>query len=121
MTGADLPPDMHPDVAAILREAKRLEDVLEDRLHQIRTGRFTASDEARTVEVTLDGEHRLVDVFITEGALRKGLGAIQSAVNEALVKANADVDASASAGAAKINAVLAEITGIPVPTARRPR
>lgn len=112
-TGDGLPPDMHPEVAAILREAKRLEDVLEDRLHQIRTGRFTASDEARTVEVTLDGQHRLIDVFITEGALRKGISAIETAVNEALLKANGDVDASATAASAKINAVVADITGRP--------
>lgn len=110
-TGGELPQDMHPEVAAILREAKRLEDVLEDRLHQIRTGRFTASDDGRTVEVTLDGQHRLVDVFITEGALRQGLSAVEQAVNEALLKANGDVDASASAASAKINAVVAEITG----------
>ena len=106
-----LPPDMHPDVAAILREAKRLEDVLEERLHQIRTGRFTASDSASTVEVTLDGQYRLVDVFITDGVLRKGIPAIEAAVNQALLKANGEVDASASAGTAKINAVVAEITG----------
>ena len=73
-------------MAAILREAKRLEDVLEERLHQIRTGRFTASDEAGTVEVTLDGQHRIVDVFIAEGALRKGISAVEDAVNEAWSK-----------------------------------
>ena len=109
--GGGPPPQMHPDVAAILREAKRLEDVLEERLHQIRTGRFTATDEAGTVEVTLDGQHRLVDVFITEGTLRRGVPAVEAAVNDALLKANVDVDASASAASAKINAVVAEITG----------
>lgn len=106
-------PDMHPDVAAILREAKRLEDILEERLHQIRTGRFTAADEDGTVEVTLDGQHRLIDVFIAEGALRKGIPAVETAVNDALRQANADVDASASAASAKINALVAEITGPP--------
>ena len=114
MTAGDgLPPDIHPDVAAILREAKRLEDVLEERLHQIRTGRFTASDQAGTVEVTLDGQHRIVDVFIAEGALRKGISAVEDAVNEALLKANAEVDASAAAASIKINEVVAEITGRP--------
>lgn len=112
-TGDGLPSDIHPEVAAILREAKRLEDVLEERLHQIRTGRFTASDEAGTVEVTLDGQHRIVDVFIAEGALRKGISAVQSALNEALFIANDEVDASASAASVKINEVVAEITGRP--------
>lgn len=113
-----LPRDMHPEVAAILREAKRLEDVLEERLHQMRTGRFTASDAARTVEVTLDGQYRLLDVFIAEGALRNGIRAVEAAVNEALVKANGAVDASALAGSARINAVIAEITGRPFGTPR---
>ncbi len=101
----------HPDIAAILREAKRLEDVLEERIHQIRTGRFAASDEERLVEVTLDGEYRLVDVFIAEGALRRGLQAVEEAVNEALRRANDAVDASAANASARINAVVAEITG----------
>ena len=75
--------------------------------------RLEQGKEAGTVEVTLDGQHRIVDVFIAEGALRKGISAVEDAVNEALVKANAEVDASASAASVKINEVVAEITGRP--------
>ena len=111
MPADGLPPGMHPDVAAILRDAKRLEDVLEERLHQIKTGRFTAANDDRTVEVTLDGEYQMVDVFITDGLLRKGIPVVESAINDALAKANSEVDASATAASARINAVVAEITG----------
>ena len=112
MTAAGgLPPGMHPDVAAILRDAKRIENVLEERLHQIKTGRFTAADDGHTVEVTLDSQYQLVDVFITEGLLRKGSPAVEAADNEALHKANGEVDAAATAASARINAVVAEITG----------
>lgn len=111
MAGDWLPPGMHPEVAAILRDAKRIEEVLEERLHQIRTGRFTASNDDHTVEVTLDGQHQMLDVFITEGLLRQGIPEVEKAVNEALRNANAEVDASATAASARMNAMIAEITG----------
>lgn len=111
MAGDGLPPGMHPDVAAILRDAKRIEDVLEERLHQIRTGRFTAANDDRTVEVTLDSQYQMVDVFISDGLLRSGIPEVEKAVNEALRNANAEVDASATAASARINAVIADITG----------
>jgi hypothetical protein len=76
----------------------------------MRTGRFTASDTAQNVEVTLDSSYQLVDVFIAEGALRQGLSSVERSVNEALANANQAVDANASAAIARINEVVSEIT-----------
>lgn len=113
--------DVHPLVAAFLRQAGRLEEVLDDRLHQIQTGRFTAANTDGTVEVTLDSHHQLVDVFITDGLLRKGVPAVQSAVNEAIAKANGEVDVSATDAVAQINAVVAQVMGRSAPIQADPR
>lgn len=107
----ETPPEPHPEVAAVLAQARRLEDVLEARLDEMRTGRFTASDSTRTVEVTIDSNYQLLDVFVAEGALRQGLPAVERCVNEALSNANRHVDANASAAIARINEVVSDITG----------
>ena len=102
--------DMHPEVAAVLRQARRLQSLMDEQLDKMATESFTASDEGETVEVTLNGHHWLKDVYIQDGLLRLGAEAVEQRVNEALQKASADATASIDIDRERIDAVVAEIT-----------
>jgi DNA-binding protein YbaB len=102
--------EMHPQVAAVLEQARRLQAVMDEQLHKMNTGTFTATDEARTVEVTLNGHQWLVDVFINEGLLRLGAETVQQRLNEALRNAAAQASASIDADRERIDALVADIT-----------
>ena len=49
--------DMHPEVAAVLKQARRLQSLMDDQLDKMASDTFTGSDEDETVEVTLNGHH----------------------------------------------------------------
>jgi DNA-binding protein YbaB len=102
---------MHPAVAAVLAQAERLQSVMDDQLMKMNTETFTATDEAKTVEVTLNGHHWLTDVFIEEGLLRLGAETVAARVNEALQNASAQATASIDEDRERIDALVAEITG----------
>ncbi|MEC9323837.1 MAG: YbaB/EbfC family nucleoid-associated protein [Actinomycetota bacterium] len=102
--------DMHPEVAAVLRQAKRLQSLMDEQLDKMANETFTASDETETVEVTLNGHHLLTDVYIQDGLLRLGAEVVEQRVNEALQKANEAASASIDADRERIDAVVAEIT-----------
>ncbi|KRE27330.1 DNA-binding protein [Mycobacterium sp. Soil538] len=102
--------DMHPEVAAVLRQARRLQSLMDEQLDKMATGSFTAADETETVEVTLNGHHWLKDVYIQDGLLRLGAETVEGRVNEALQKASAEASASIDADRERIDAVVAEIT-----------
>lgn len=102
--------DMHPEVAAVLRQARRLQSLMDEQLDKMATESFTAADEDETVEVTLNGHHWLKDVYIQDGLLRLGAEAVEQRVNEALQKASADATASIDADRERLDAVVAEIT-----------
>ncbi|KWX65976.1 YbaB/EbfC family nucleoid-associated protein [Mycobacterium sp. NAZ190054] len=102
--------DMHPEVAAVLRQARRLQALMDEQLDKMATGSFTASDENDTVEVTLNGHQWLKDVYIQDGLLRLGAEEVENRVNEALHKAGAEASASIDADRERIDAVVAEIT-----------
>ena|ERR1700704_6334799 len=101
---------MHPQVAAVLKQAQRLQSLMDDQLTKMNTESFTATDEAETVEVTLNGHHWLTDVFIEDGLLRLGAETVEGRVNEALQKAVLKASASIDADRERIDAVVAEIT-----------
>jgi DNA-binding protein YbaB len=102
--------DMHPQVAAVLKQAQRLQSLMDDQLAKMNTETFTATDEAETVEVTLNGHHWLTDVFIEDGLLRLGAATVEGRVNEALQKASLQASESIEADRERIDAVVAEIT-----------
>ena len=102
--------DMHPEVAAVLRQAKRLQTLMDEQLDKMANETFTASDETETVEVTLDGHHLLKDVYIEDGLLRLGAHTVEQRVNEALQKANEAATLAIEADRERIDAVVAEIT-----------
>jgi len=102
--------DMHPEVAAVLRQAQQLQSIMDEQLHRMKTQTFTATDEARTVEVTLDGHHHIVGAFIEDGLLRLGAATVQERLNEALQKATEAATASIEADRERIDEAVAELT-----------
>lgn len=102
--------DMHPQVAAVLRQAQRLQSLMDEQLNKMDSESFTARDESDTVEVTLNGHHWLKDVFIEDGLLRLGSNTVEERLNEALQNATAEATASIDADRERLDAVVAEIT-----------
>lgn len=102
--------DMHPEVAAVLRQARRLQLLMDEQLDKMASDSFTAADGSETVEVTLNGHHWVKDVYIEDGLLRLGAETVEQRVNEALQKASAQASASIEADRERIDAVVAEIT-----------
>lgn len=101
--------DMHPQVASVLRQAQRLQSLMDDQLDKMAGESFMATDESETVEVTLNGHHWLTDVFIEDGLLRLGAETVSARVNEALQIAGARASASIDADRERIDAVVTEI------------
>ena len=102
--------DMHPDVAAVLQQAERLQSLMDEQLHKMKNETFTATDDAETVEVTLNGHHHLTGTFIADGLLRLGAPTVQDRLNEALEKATDAATTSIALDRDRIDAVVAGIT-----------
>ncbi|MDR3663299.1 MAG: YbaB/EbfC family nucleoid-associated protein [Mycobacterium sp.] len=107
---------MHPQVAAVLQQAQRLQSIMDEQLAKMNTETFTATDEAKTVEVTLNGHHWLTDLFIEDGLLRLGSDTVEARINEALGKATAKATESIQADRERLNELVAEITAAAPPT-----
>lgn len=104
--------DMHPQVAAVLRQAGRLQELMDNQLHKMASESFTATDESKSVEVTLNGHHHLVDVYITDGLLRLGAETVEQRLNEALHNATAVAAESIAVDRDRLNDAVAEITAL---------
>ena len=102
--------DMHPQVAAVLKQAQRLQSLMDEQLDKMAGETFVATDEAETVEVTLNGHHYLTDVFIEDGLLRLGADTVAARVNEAIQNAGTTAAASIAADRERIDFAVAEIT-----------
>ncbi|WP_156431586.1 YbaB/EbfC family nucleoid-associated protein [Mycobacterium sp. GA-1199] len=102
--------DMHPDVAAVLRQAQQLQSLMDDQLHRMNSQTFTGTDESETVRVTLDGHHNVTGVVIEDGLLGLGVEEVQKRLNEALREATAAAGASLQADRDRIDAAVADIT-----------
>ena len=102
--------EMHPQVAAVLKQAQRLQSIVDDQLHKMNTVTFTATDEAKSVEVTLNGHHHLTSVFISDGLLRLGARVVADRIHEALQNATVAATRSIEADRERIDAAVAEIT-----------
>jgi DNA-binding protein YbaB len=102
--------NMHPEVAAVLRQAAQLQSLMDEQLHKMNNQTFTATDEAETVEVTLDGHHHLTGTFIADGLLRLGAQTVEQRVNEALQNATAVATESSELDRERIDAAVADIT-----------
>jgi DNA-binding protein YbaB len=74
----------------MLRQLQRFSSTIEDQQHRMETASFTATDEDKTVEVTLDGRNRVTGLFIENGLLRLGPETVTRRLNEALANAQAE-------------------------------
>jgi DNA-binding protein YbaB len=102
--------EMHPQVAAVLQQAQRLQSIVDEQLRKMGAETFTATDESETVEVTLNGHHYLTAAFISDGLLRLGARTVEQRINEALQSATAEATQSIEADRERIDAAVAEIT-----------
>ena len=102
---------MHPEVAAVLRQAQQLQSLMDEQLHKMNTQTFTASDETDTVQVTLNGHFHLTDAYIEDGLLRLGAQVVEQRLNEALLKAMAAASEATDSDRERLDAAVAEITG----------
>jgi DNA-binding protein YbaB len=102
--------EMHPQVAAVLKQAQRLQSIVDDQLHKMNGETFTATDESETVEVMLNGHQHLTAAFISDGLLRLGARTVEQRINEALQNATAAATQSIEADRERIDAAVAEIT-----------
>ena len=102
--------EMHPQVAAVLKQAQRLQSIVDEQLHKMNSETFTATDESETVEVTLNGHRYLTGAFISEGLLRLGARTVEQRINEALQNATAAATQSIEVDRERIDEAVAEIT-----------
>lgn len=96
-------------VDEVLRELQGFTSAIEDQQYRTETASFKATDEAETVEVTLDGRNWLTGLFIEEGLLRLGPETIARRLNEALRNAQAAADAASEADQQRLVASLVGI------------
>jgi DNA-binding protein YbaB len=100
----------HPQVTDMLEQLQRFSSVLDDQMQRTKTGSFTATDEAETVEVTVDAHGWLTGLHIEEGLLRQGAETVQLRISEALIKAQANGDVALEAQQEQLAADLTDIT-----------
>ncbi|BBX98859.1 YbaB/EbfC family nucleoid-associated protein [Mycobacterium lacus] len=103
--------EMHPQVAEVLQQMRRVQSALEDERHRTDTASYTGTDQAKTVEVTLDWRHWLTGLNIEDGLLRLGAEEVAQRVNEALGNARATATAALEAEQQRLIASLADIVG----------
>jgi len=103
--------EMHPEVAAVLQKAQRLQSVMDDQLHRMNTQTFTGTDADETVEVTLNGHHLLTGAHIEDGLLRLGVDVVEQRINEAIQNATAAAAAALEADRERMDAAIVQITG----------
>lgn len=99
--------DMHPDVAAVLHRAHRLQSVMDEYVARVGTRTFTAADDDGAVEVTLDGHHRATVVFPDLAPLDDD--ARRDRIGRAAQRAAALADDSRAADVLRMNSEVAEI------------
>ena len=102
--------DIHPEVASVLRQAQKLQSIMDDQLHKMSYQTFIATDETGTVEVTLNGHHHLTGVHLEPGLLRLGATTVEQRINEALQNATAAASESIDADRERIDAMVADLT-----------
>jgi DNA-binding protein YbaB len=103
--------EMHPQVAEALRQAQRFTSTLEDQMQWTYAESFTGTDQAKTVEVTLDGRRCLTGLRIADGLLRLGTQTVEQRISEAAGNAWAAATAAVEAEQARLIESLADIAG----------
>ncbi|MCV7074588.1 YbaB/EbfC family nucleoid-associated protein [Mycobacterium szulgai] len=99
--------EIPPDVAQVLALAGQFQSALDGTLNQMNTGSFRGTDEAKTVEVTINGHQWLTGVRIDDGLIKEvGAEVVGARVNEALQNAQATASAYNNAAGQQLTAAL---------------
>ncbi|GFG65668.1 ESX-1 secretion-associated protein EspL [Mycobacterium kubicae] len=103
--------EMPPHVAQALAVAAQFQSALDGTLNQMNTGSFRGTDEAQTVEVTINGHQWLTGVRIDDGLIKEiGAEAVGARVNEALAHAQSAASAYNAAAGEQLTAALAAMS-----------
>jgi DNA-binding protein YbaB len=86
--------ETNPQVAEALQQMQRFISALEDDKYRANTESFTATDDAETVKVTVNGDRWLTGLRIEHGLLRLGAETVRQRIHEALHKAQAAASAA---------------------------
>jgi DNA-binding protein YbaB len=111
MSTLGMSPDAHPQVAQALEQLQRFSSALESQMYRANTQTFTATDEAQTVAVTINGHRCLTGLHVEDGLLRLGAKTVQQRVNAALQEAQAGASAALQAQQAQLFASLTDLAG----------
>jgi DNA-binding protein YbaB len=103
--------EMHPQAAEALQQMQRFQSALEDQIDRANTESSTGTDEAKTVEVTVDGYRHLTGVHLEDGLLRLGAETVQQRINEAIQNAKAAATVASEAASQRLIESLDDITG----------
>lgn len=103
--------EMHPQVAEILRQVEKFQTAVDAQADQAKAETFTGTDEAKSVQVTLDGRQWLTDLYIKDGLLRLGIETVAARVNEAMQNAQATATAALEAEGERFIESLAAFEG----------
>ncbi|MEE6138010.1 YbaB/EbfC family nucleoid-associated protein [Mycobacterium sp. 050128] len=87
--------EMHLQPAELLRQIKQIQTAVDEQARQLVAESFTGTDEAKTVEVTLDGRQWLTNLYLQDGLLRLGIETVAQRINEAIQNAQAVATAAA--------------------------
>jgi len=102
---------MHPQAAEALRQVQRFTSVIEDQMRWEKTESFTGTDEAETVEVTVDGRRYLTGLHIDDSLPQLGSETMEQRINEAVRNAQAAASAGIDAENEQLIAGLFGIAG----------
>jgi DNA-binding protein YbaB len=102
--------ETHPQVAEAMLQVQQFQSALEDQVHRTDTETFTATDEAETVQVAINGRHWLTGLYIENGLLRLGAETVGQRITEALQKVHAAATEAVAAEQQQLMASLADIT-----------
>lgn len=103
--------EMHPQAAEALRQMQRFTSALDEQMRWTNTETFTGTDEAKTVEATINGRLCLTGLRIDDGLPRLGAETVERRINEALRHARAAATAGINAENDRLVAGLVSIAG----------
>jgi len=100
-----------PQVQEALQQTQRFISALEDDKHRTSNQSFSATDEAETVTVVVNGDRWLTGLRIEHGLLRLGHETVQQRIQEALHNAQAAAMEDAEEEQQKLEETLTSIVG----------
>jgi DNA-binding protein YbaB len=104
--------EMDPQVADALQQAIQFQSAMDEQVDRMHTGSFKGTDEAESVQATLNGHGLITGLYIEDGLLRRGAEVVGQRVNEALRNAQAAVTAACEAESEQLLASLADIANV---------